>query len=241
MEVETLALLESMGLSRLLKPRRSPGCELLARFRPGRLIGVTEPSADSGSVIVEVRFAIEAEWEPWTQTPEVDVLFDFPESPRVGAVVLRLSGDEWELDRTVPVATAPAPARCRTDCEESERCEGSTLEQFPSYRLTRAAWSAECRDDKPFLTVAAGECGDGSRFLVRGGGFGSQIRYFDRSGRFVSLLGKSDAIDMTCSGQSFWPHPPRCRLAVVTDSFCGRLEPGALFGTSRWLFDPAAG
>jgi hypothetical protein len=240
MEVEHLALLESLGLSKFLEPRRSSGCEVLARLRPGRLIGVTEPSTGSDSVIVEVRFTIEAEWEPWTRTSEADGLFDFPELPRIGAAVLRRAGGEWERDRTGWVATAPAPAKCRRDCEESGRCEGSTPEQFPSYRRTRAAWSAECSDDNPFRTVAAGECRSGSRFIVRGGGFGSETRYFDRSGRFVSLLGQSDAMDETCFGESFWPHPARCRLAVVTESFCGRLEPGAPLGRSRWLFDPPA-
>lgn len=108
------------------------------------------------------------------------------------------------------------PRRCRAQCEfAAGSCEAQRFEDYPDFDTTRASWLNAVNG---FEGLVAGECANqGRRFLYTANGTTSEARLFGADGSFLGLGTSTDTIERTCWGQSYWPEPPRCEAATVTE------------------------
>jgi hypothetical protein len=115
---------------------------------------------------------------------------------------------------------------CVSQCElAAGSCDETRApSDYPDRDSTAAAWTAAVVScDQPLPYVVAGDCSGGGTFLLRGGGFTSEARVFDPTGSFVALSTQTDVIDPTCDGRGYWPQPPACDGATVSEVLCGTL------------------
>lgn len=139
-------------------------------------------------------------------------------------------GDATVVGAAAGTASASGPNsaddRCRSQCELAGRCEEIPLESFMTFAETASDWSGICASsfgDGAFPFVIEGSCADGKRVLATGGGFTTERRYFDDSGRFVALTTSTDVIDPVCKGKGYWPERVQCDRGKVTLVHCGTI------------------
>ena len=145
---------------------------------------------------------------------------DSTTSGRVDAEVSRNSSSE------------SAPEECRVECEAGDPCADIPFDEFPSLSTTRTEWKALC--DAAFFVIE-GTCDDGSSVLSRGTGYTSEIRFYDKDGKFRGLIETTDVCAVPCNCETYWPEVVRCEHSTTTEVFCGKaFSVGDPIHESRW-------
>ncbi len=117
--------------------------------------------------------------------------------------------------------------QCQSQCEPTfERCDERPLEDFLTFEagLIEAREEAQeyaCAGDFPWIVTA--RCPDDVFDVIdSSSGFVRLVRFYDRqTGQFVAQRMKSDALDLTCWGVSYWPIRVACDAGIVSEVLCG--------------------